>query len=51
MRDGHLVIRGVTKRQSSWYDAFRQMQEQADDALVYEGALSATERDSTEWDW
>ena len=50
MRDGHLVIRGVTKRRSSWDYAFRQMHEHGDDALVDEGALSATEWDTTEWE-
>ncbi len=51
MRDDHLVIRRVIKPRSSWDDAFRHMHEHGDDALVDEGALSATEWDTTEWEW
>ena len=51
MRGDHLVIRRVTKPRSDWDDAFRHMHEHGDDALVDEGALSATEWDATEWEW
>lgn len=51
MRDDHLVIRPATKPRSGWDDAFRQMHDHGDDALVDAGALSATEWDTTEWEW
>ena len=51
LRDGHLIIRPTTQPRSGWDDAFRRMHEHGDDILLDEEALSATEWDTTEWEW
>ncbi|MDE2666204.1 MAG: AbrB/MazE/SpoVT family DNA-binding domain-containing protein [Acidobacteriota bacterium] len=50
-RQDHLVIRPATPTRAGWDDAFRQMREQGDDALLDEEFLSATRWDTTEWEW
>ena len=51
LRDDHLVIRPSSKPRSGWADAFRQMHEHGEDTLLDKEALSATEWDTTEWEW
>ncbi len=51
LRRDHLVIRPATQPRSGWDDAFRQMREHGDDGLLDEESLSATEWDTTEWEW
>ena len=51
MDDDHLLIRPAAQPRSGWDTAFRQMHERKDDALVDEDALTATEWDTTEWEW
>ena len=51
LRDDHLVVRPASRPRSRWEDAFRHMHEHQDDALVDKEALSATEWDTTEWEW
>ena len=50
-RQDHLVIRPATPTRAGWDDAFRQMREQGDDALLDEEFQSATRWDTTEWEW
>ena len=49
--DDHLIIRPALHPRSGWDDAFRHMHEHGDDALLDEEAGSATEWDTTEWEW
>ena len=50
-RRDHLVIRPVTQARGRWDDAFRHMRELGDDALLDEESMSATQWDTTEWEW
>ena len=50
-RHDHLVIRPAPQTRGGWNDAFRQMREHGDDALLDEEFLSATQWDTTEWEW
>lgn len=49
--DEHLVVRPTTKPRRGWEDAFREMHERGDDALLDREALSPTQWDKTEWQW
>lgn len=49
--DEHLVVRPATKPRSGWENAFREMHERGDDALLAWEALSPTQWDKTEWQW
>ena len=51
LRRDHLVIRPATQPRSGWEDAFRPMREHGDDALLDGESQSATEWDTTEWEW
>lgn len=51
LRDDHLVVRPAKRPRSGWDDAFHQMRERGDDALLDEASLPATEWDVTEWQW
>lgn len=51
LRHDHLVIRPAIKPRSGWDDAFRHMREHEDDILLDGESLSATEWDTTEWEW
>ena len=51
LRDDHLIIRPTMHPRSGWDDAFRRLREYGDDALLDEEAVSATEWDTTEWEW
>ena len=51
LRHDHLVIRPARQPRSGWEDAFRPMREHEDDTLLDEESLSATEWDTTEWEW
>ena len=46
-----IFIRRVAEPRSGWDEAFRQMHEYGDDALLDKEALSATAWDTTEWEW
>ena len=50
-RQDHLVIRPATPARTGWNDAFRQMCEKGDDALLDADNLPATRWDTTEWEW
>ncbi len=50
-RHDHLVIRPATQTRGGWDDAFRQMREHGDDTLLDEEFPSATQWDTTEWEW
>ncbi len=50
-RHDHLVIRPATQPRSGWENAFRQMREHGDDALLDEEFPSTTQWDTTEWEW
>ena len=51
LRRDHLVIRPARQPRSGWDDAFRQMREHGDDALLDEASLTGTEWDASEWEW
>ena len=51
LRQDHLVIRPAKQPRSGWDDAFRQMREHGDDALLDEASLPGTEWDAAEWEW
>ena len=51
LRHDHLVIRPASQPRSGWEDAFRPMRAHGDDTLLDEESLSATEWDTTEWEW
>ncbi len=51
IRDDGLLLRRVIEPRSGWDETFRQMHEHGDDALLDEESLSATEWDTTEWEW
>lgn len=51
LRRDHLVIRPARQPRSGWDDAFRQMREHGDDALLDEASLTGTEWDAAEWEW
>ena len=46
-----IFIRRIVEPRSGWDEAFRQMHEYGDDALLDKEALSATAWDTTEWEW
>ena len=48
--DDVLVIRRVKKPRAGWADAFRQMAQRGDDALLDE-APSLSDWDEGEWEW
>ena len=50
-RQDHLVIRPATPARAGWDDAFRQMCENGDDALLDADNPPATRWDTTEWEW
>ena len=50
-RQDHLVIRPATPARDGWDDAFRRMREHGDDTLLDEEFPSATQWDTTEWEW
>ncbi len=47
----HLIIRPTTQPRSGWDDAFRDMRRHQDDTLPDEASRSATEWDTTQWEW
>lgn len=51
LRHDYLVIRPAKQPRSGWEGAFRSMREHGDDALLDGESLSATEWDTTEWEW
>ena len=51
LRDDHLIIRPTVQPRSGWEDAFRYMHEHGDDTLLDKEAVSATEWDTTAWEW
>ncbi len=51
LRGGHLIIRPTTQTRSGWEDAFRNMRIHQDDTLPDETYRSATEWDTTQWEW
>ena len=46
-----LVIRPAAKPRNGWDEAFRQMAQQGNDALLDKDSLSPTQWDRTEWEW
>ena len=51
LTDGCLIIRPAVCARSGWDEAFRQMHEHGDDALLDEESPTGTEWDVTEWEW
>ena len=51
VEDNRLVIRPADRPRQGWDEAFCQMAERGDDALLDEGSLGQTEWDQTEWEW
>ena len=49
VQSGHLIIRTAPHSRVGWDEAFAQMAEQEDDALLDE--ISADDWDETEWQW
>lgn len=48
---GALIIRAAKKPREGWLEAFRQMAEQKDDALLDTESVFETEWEKTEWKW
>ena len=49
--DGHLIIRPAEQVRSGWDDAFREMAERGDDALLDRDSLAPSRWDESEWEW
>lgn len=49
--DGQLLIRTMRSPRHGWDDAFRQMHDHKDDALLDQESASPTKWDRTEWQW
>lgn len=50
-QNDHLLVRPAAKPRSRWEDAFRQMAQQGDDALLDRESLPTTQWDGAEWEW
>ena len=50
VKDGRLVISPANAPRNGWSDAFRQMAENGDDALLLE-EVPTSEWDEKEWEW
>jgi antitoxin MazE len=51
VENDRLVIRPADRPRQGWDEAFLQMAEHGDDALLDENSLGQTEWDQTEWEW
>jgi antitoxin MazE len=51
VRRGEIRIRKAKRLRQGWDDAFQNMAERGDDALLDEEASQPTEWDKTEWTW
>jgi len=51
VRQGELVVRPAAKPRSGWEEAFREMAQRGDDALLDRESLPSTRWDKTEWKW
>jgi antitoxin MazE len=51
IENNYLIITPVSKIRSGWDQAFTEMAEKGDDALIDKDVVSTTEWDETEWEW
>ena len=51
VQDGCLVIRPVRRSREGWSEAFQEMAERGDDALVHGDQLRSSGWDEDEWEW
>ncbi|MCI0506490.1 MAG: AbrB/MazE/SpoVT family DNA-binding domain-containing protein [Gammaproteobacteria bacterium] len=51
IEDNHLVITPVGKTRAGWANAFADMAQKGDDALLDQDSLPHTKWDETEWQW
>jgi antitoxin MazE len=51
VQNGQLIVRPADYPRQGWDEAFSQMAEQGDDALLDGDTHSQTEWDTTEWEW
>lgn len=51
VRNDSLVIRAVREARADWAEAFSEMAERGDDALVHGEQLASSAWDEDEWEW
>ncbi len=48
---GRLIVRSPARPREGWEEAFREMAERGDDALLDAGSLTPTKWERDEWTW